>query len=75
MRSGTPPGLPLPPLPEPCSGDHDRPVADASDDIDEATEGLNVPADGVHLGDLAAFEADEGTARLADLAVVLIPAS
>ncbi len=49
MRSGTLPGLPLP---EPCSGDRDRPVADASDDIDGATEGLNVPADGVHLGDL-----------------------
>ena len=33
------------------SCDLDGPVADASDDIDGAAEGLNVPADGVHLGD------------------------
>jgi len=31
-------------LPESCSGDLDRPVADASDDIDGAAEGLNVAA-------------------------------
>jgi len=51
-------------LPESRSGDLDRPVADASDDIDGAAEGLNVPADGVHLGDLAVL--DLGDPRLGD---------
>jgi hypothetical protein len=51
-------------LPESWSGDLDRPVADASDDIDGAAEGLNVPADGVHLGDLAVL--DLGDPRLCD---------
>jgi len=36
-----------------CSGDLDRPVTDASHDINGATEGFDVPADGVDLGDLA----------------------
>jgi len=44
-------------LPEPCSGDLDRPITNASDDIDGAAESLNVPADGVHLGDLAVLDA------------------
>jgi len=43
-------------LPESRSGDLDRPVADASDDIDGAAEGLNVPADDVHLGDLTVLD-------------------
>ena len=47
-----------------CSGDLDRPVADASDDIDSTAEGLNVPADGVYLGDLAVL--DLGDPRLCD---------
>src|ERR1700691_5573783 len=38
------------------SCDLDGPVADASDDIDGATEGLNVAADSVHFGDLAMLD-------------------
>ena len=38
------------------SCDLDGPVADASDDIDGAAEGLNVPADSVHFGDLAMLD-------------------
>ena len=44
-------------LPEPCSGDLDRPITNASDDIDGAAESLNGAADGVHLGDLAVLDA------------------
>jgi NADPH:quinone reductase len=38
------------------SCDLDGPVADASDDIDGAAEGLNVAADSVHFGDLAMLD-------------------